>query len=72
LRNQSGTLLEFNNDWEDDSSQAMAIASEGLAPSNKKESAIVVTLSPGIYTAILAGVNGGQGVGTVEVYDRGP
>ena len=44
----------------------------GLAPSNTKESAIATTMAPGAYTAILAGNNGGQGVGTVEVYDRGP
>jgi hypothetical protein len=29
-------------------------------------------LPPGLYTAILAGANNGTGVGTVEVYDRGP
>jgi hypothetical protein len=29
-------------------------------------------LLPGSYTAILAGLNDGEGVGTVEVYNRGP
>jgi hypothetical protein len=31
-----------------------------------------MTLTPGLYTAILAGANNGTGVGLVEVYDRGP
>jgi hypothetical protein len=71
LRNNNGTLLRTNNDWQDDSAQATEIAAAGLAPSNMKESAIAATLSPGLYTAILAGVNDGTGIGLVEVYDRG-
>jgi hypothetical protein len=43
----------------------------GLAPTNDLESAMAATLPPGLYTAILAGVNNGTGVGLVEVYDRG-
>jgi hypothetical protein len=72
LRDQNGTLLKSNNDWGDDPAQAAEITAAGLAPSNAKESAIAATLPPGLYTAILAGTNSGQGVGTVEVYDRGP
>ena len=40
-----------------------------MPPTNDLESAIVTTLDPGAYTAILAGENGGTGVGLVEVYD---
>jgi hypothetical protein len=72
LHNQNGALLRSNNDWGNDPAQAAEINGAGLAPSNPKESAIAATLLPGAYTAILAGFNGGQGVGTVEVYDRGP
>jgi hypothetical protein len=35
------------------------------------ESVIVATLPPGLYTALLAGLDGGTGNGLVEVYDRG-
>jgi nitrogen-specific signal transduction histidine kinase len=35
------------------------------------ESGIAATLPPGLYTALLSGVNNGTGVGLVEVYDRG-
>jgi hypothetical protein len=72
LRDENGTLLFANNDWQDNAAQAADITAAGLAPSNAKESAIAATLPPGLYTAILAGLNGGTGVGTVEVYDRGP
>ena len=72
LRDQNGVLLRSNNDWQDDPVQAAQIIAAGLAPSNTKESAIAATLPPGLYTAILAGLNSGTGNGLVEVYDRGP
>jgi hypothetical protein len=71
LRDGNGALLRANNDWQDDAAQAAQITAAGLAPSNTKESAIAATLPPGLYTAILAGLNNGTGVGLVEVYDRG-
>jgi hypothetical protein len=71
LRDQNGTLLKTNNDWADDPAQATEITAAGLAPTDGKESAIAATLPPGLYTAILAGVNATTGVGLVEVYDRG-
>jgi hypothetical protein len=49
--------------------QGPAILATGLAPTNDLESAILVTLNPGLYTAILKGKNNGTGVGSVEVYD---
>ena len=43
----------------------------GLAPTNNLDAAIVATLPPGLYTALLAGRNNGTGLGLVEVYDLG-
>jgi hypothetical protein len=71
LRNSNGTLLMSNDDWQDNAAQAAEITAAGLAPSNDLESAIEVTLPPSAYTALLAGLNDGIGVGLVEVYDRG-
>jgi hypothetical protein len=71
LRDSNGALLIANNDWQDDPAQAALITAAGLAPTNNLESGIAATLSPGQYTALLAGVNNGIGVGLVEVYDRG-
>lgn len=72
LRDENGVLVFANNDWQDNASQSTAISNAGLAPTSTKESAIAATLPPGLYTAILAGAGSGQGIGTVEVYDRGP
>jgi len=70
LRDANGALLVANNDWQDDPVQAAAITATGLAPSNPLEAGIATTLPPGLYTALLAGLNGGTGIGVVEVYDR--
>jgi hypothetical protein len=71
LHNGDGALLYTNNDWQDNPSQAAEIAAAGLAPGNSAESAISVTLPPGLYTAILAGLGNTTGNGLVEIYDRG-
>jgi hypothetical protein len=67
LRSSSGALLQQNDNWKD--SQQAEIQAAGLAPSNDRESAMVTTLVPGNYTALLTGKGGTTGVGTVEVYD---
>jgi hypothetical protein len=70
LRTANGALLFQNDNWQDDPTQAAQLTLLGLALSNPNESGIVATLQPGAsYTAILAGKNGGTGVGLVEVYD---
>jgi hypothetical protein len=71
LRNSDGTLLVSSNDWQDNPVQAALITAAGLAPSSSLESAIAATLPPGLYTALLAGLNSGTGIGLVEVYDLG-
>jgi hypothetical protein len=71
LRDGNGALLIANDNWADDPSQAAELTADGLAPTNQLESALAVTLSPGDYTALLAGLNNGTGVGLVEVYDLG-
>ena len=48
--------------------QAQEIQNSGFAPSNSAESAMIVTLIPGNYTAIVQDVNGTSGVGIVEVF----
>ena len=71
LRDTNGTLILSNNDWQDNAAQAAEITAAGLAPTNDLESAIAATLPPGLYTALLAGLNNGTGIGVVEIYDRG-
>jgi hypothetical protein len=71
LHNGDGVLLFTNNDWQDNPTNAAEVAAAGLAPSDTREAAIAVTLPPGAYTAILAGLGGTVGNGIVEIYDRG-
>ncbi|PYJ10943.1 MAG: hypothetical protein DMF06_04410, partial [Verrucomicrobia bacterium] len=71
LRDGNGALLTANNNWQDDAAQAAQLTAAGLAPTNPLESGIAAMLPPGLYTALLSGVNNGTGVGLVEVYDRG-
>jgi hypothetical protein len=71
LRDNNGSLLISNNDWQDNPAQAAEIIAAGLAPANNLESAIAATLPPGLYTALFAGLAEGTGVGVVEVYDLG-
>ena len=64
----AGHVLQTNDNWKD--TQRADIQATGLAPPNDLESAILRTLQPGNYTAILSG-NGGTlpRLGLVEVYD---
>jgi hypothetical protein len=67
LRDGNGAQLNYNNDWTDDN--ATEIYFSGLRPSSEAESAIIMTLPAGNYTAVVGGLNGGTGVGLVEVYN---
>jgi len=71
---QGNATLATNDDWKtrsDGTSQQAEVVATTIPPANDLESAIVTTLSPGSYTAILSGKNGGTGIGVVEVYDLG-
>ncbi len=68
LYDSAGHVLYTNDDWQN-SDQAAAITASGMQPTNPRESAIVVTLAPGGYTAIVRGAGGATGVALVEVYD---
>ena len=72
LRSSNGTLLSSNDNWKtrpDGSSQQAAIEATTIPPTNDLESALVQTVAPGNYTAIVRGKNNATGVGLVEVYN---
>jgi hypothetical protein len=68
LHDSNGTLLMSDDNWNDDANQADAISANGMAPQSDLEAAIVTTLPPGAYTAIISGKGGGTGVAVAEVY----
>jgi phospholipase/lecithinase/hemolysin len=65
--NSAGQNIAANDNWK--STQQAAIQASSFAPSDDRESAVIITLAPGAYTAILSGVGGEMGVGLIEVYD---
>jgi uncharacterized protein involved in tellurium resistance len=67
LRDGAGNLIAENNNWQD--GQRNELIDSGIPPSDHLESAIIATLAPGNYTAVVRGVNNGTGVGLVEVFD---
>ena len=66
LYDKDGKLIATNDNW---NANRAAVLATGLAPVEEHEAAIVATLSPGAYTAILSSADGTSGVALVEVYD---
>src|SRR5205085_11013742 len=69
LYDANGQQIAANDNWQDDSAQALQIQATGIPPKDPRESAIVRLLSPGNYTAIVRGANNSGGIGLVEAYD---
>lgn len=69
LHDSNGTTLVSNDNWQDDPASAAALSASGFALQNNLESGIFIALAPGAYTAVLSGINGGNGIGLVEVYN---
>jgi hypothetical protein len=76
LHNDTGALIAHNDNWMTTvlggiitRDQVQDIRDSGHAPTDPRESAIIATLQPGNYTAIVRGANNTTGIGLVEVYD---
>jgi hypothetical protein len=67
LHDSSNNLLASNDNWK--SSQQAAIQASGYAPGDNREAAIIQTLAPGNYTAVVRGVNATVGAALLEVHD---
>jgi uncharacterized protein YkwD len=68
LHDPSGAVIAANDNWGQNANSAEIIDS-GVAPTNPNESAVLMNLAPGSYTAVLSGVNQTTGTAVVEVYD---
>jgi cyclophilin family peptidyl-prolyl cis-trans isomerase len=60
-------LIDSNDNWE--SHSRASEVPENLRPTRTEEAALVATLEPGAYTAIVRGLSEGQGVGIVEIFE---
>ena len=69
LHNANGATLIANDNWTDDPVSAALLTTNGLALSDPKESGIFTSLPAGQFTAILAGKDGGIGIGLIEIYN---
>src|SRR5205807_813128 len=63
----NGVLLAQDDDWR--MYQEQLLIDSGLAPTDDRESAMILSLQPGNYTAIVRGKDNSTGVGLVEVYN---
>ncbi len=70
LYDKNGGTIATNDDWKD--AQQAAIEATGVPPTDDRESAILMTLAPDSYTAIVRGKDGTTGVALVEVYSIAP
>ena len=70
IARRDGAIIATNDNWAD--TQRDEVMASGIPPPNELESAIVRTLAPGAYTALVDGKKGGTGTALVEVYDLSP
>lgn len=67
LHDGNGTTIDANDNWKD--RQQSEIEATAIAPTDDRESALVTTVAPGNYTAVLRGQNGTTGPALIEVYN---
>jgi hypothetical protein len=70
LLDSSGSIIASNDNWRSD--QEQIILETGLAPSDDHEAALIATLSPGSYTAVLGDASNSSGIALFEFYDLDP
>jgi ELWxxDGT repeat protein len=67
VRQSDQAVVATNDNWMT-ATNAVELDAKGFAPPHPDEAAILVTLPPGAYTAIVSGANGSAGIGVVGVY----
>ena len=67
LYDSNGSLIFGNDDWR--ATQAQQIIDSGFPPSDEREAAIIATLVPGSYTAMLRDAASESGIALIEVYN---
>src|SRR6267378_2248538 len=67
IYDSSGSVIARNDNWRDNVNW-IDVQKNALSPIDQRESALVLHLPAGAYTAIVSGANGGTGIGLAEVY----
>src|SRR6266699_1167337 len=68
IYDSKGSVIASNDNWQRDPNNVVFLPKNGLAPPNASDSALVLHLPAGAYTAIVRGANGATGNALVEVY----
>jgi hypothetical protein len=69
VRSSDNAVVASNDNWQSQAATSVAaIQASGFKPNNPLEPAVIATLAPGAYTAIVSGAGGGTGVGLVGVF----
>ncbi len=68
IYNSNSQPIASNDNWQDDANQAQQLRDLKLQPNFPNEAAMVINLSPGVYTAIISGKNQAVGTALVEWY----
>jgi hypothetical protein len=68
------TSIASNNAWDAATNRADVIATSARSgafalPASTRDAALLLTLAPGAYTAVVSSDSGGSGIALVEVYD---
>jgi hypothetical protein len=70
IHDNNGNIIAANDNWED--SQGVDIQATGIPPTDSREAAILLRLSPAAYTAVMRGKDNSIGVGLIEAYQLNP
>ncbi len=62
-----GSLIASNSSWRSHP-ESDEIEASGVAPIDNSEAAMILSLEPGLYTAIVSGEGGLTGIALVEVF----
>jgi hypothetical protein len=68
VRASDQAVIASNDDWAE-AANASVLQATGYSPSHPLEAALIITLNPGAYTAIVSGFSGATGVSVVGVYE---
>ena len=70
IYNSSNVSFASNDDWGGSTELSSTFTKVGafILPASSKDAAILLTLAPGAYTAVVSGINDATGVALVEVY----
>jgi hypothetical protein len=68
IYDSTGSIIASNDNWLDDVNW-IDVRKNALSPIDERESALVLHLPAGAYTAVVRGANGATGNALVEVYD---